>query len=98
MRVLCLVALASSYAGHDKRAIISAQKAVHCYPNVAESWAVLSSALLNLKDKTLPKGLIQSMLQHIEDLNPSNLFVMMTKLVVEDVVFRDYVETRDHKP
>lgn len=31
--------------GNDLEALRSAQKAVHCYPNVAESWIVLVAVL-----------------------------------------------------
>lgn len=31
--------------GDNKNALKTAQKAVHCYPTVAENWAVLFSAL-----------------------------------------------------
>lgn len=31
--------------GDNKTALKTAQKAVHCYPTVAENWAVLFSAL-----------------------------------------------------
>ncbi|KAJ8909618.1 hypothetical protein NQ315_004980 [Exocentrus adspersus] len=48
-KVLCLVSQASFLAGNDRHALILAQKAVHCYPNVAEGWVVLISSLLNAK-------------------------------------------------
>lgn len=40
------MSLASFLAGDHKRALLMAQKAVHCYPHIAEGWAVLISALL----------------------------------------------------
>ncbi|KAJ8978707.1 hypothetical protein NQ317_015955 [Molorchus minor] len=73
-KVLCLIALASSFSNNDKQAIVSAQKAVHCYPNNAEGWAVLLSALINLKeDAWVSKALMQSIIEHIDKLNPSGL-------------------------
>lgn len=44
-QVLCLVSLSAFLMGDHKAALKSAQKAVHCFPDIAESWAVLISAL-----------------------------------------------------
>lgn len=44
-QVLCLVSLAAFLVGDNKVALKSAQKAVHCYPHVAEGWVMLISAL-----------------------------------------------------
>lgn len=35
--------------GDNKTALKAAQKAVHCYPNIAENWAVLISVLSKQK-------------------------------------------------
>ncbi|KAK5647507.1 hypothetical protein RI129_002399 [Pyrocoelia pectoralis] len=50
-KVLCVVSLASFIAGDYHQALKSAQKAVHCYPDVAECWAVLIQSVMVLHDK-----------------------------------------------
>lgn len=54
-----------------KRARISAQKAIHTYPNVSDGWAVLSSALQKFNDAKQLDGLILKITQVTEKLEPS---------------------------
>lgn len=35
--------------GDTKKALLMAQKAVHCYPNLAECWAVFIASLIQSK-------------------------------------------------
>ncbi|XP_017785314.1 PREDICTED: tetratricopeptide repeat protein 37 [Nicrophorus vespilloides] len=50
-KVLCIVSLASLFAGDLDKGLVAAQRAIHIYPNVAEGWAVLIFALHLLKKK-----------------------------------------------
>ncbi|KAF5303636.1 hypothetical protein FQA39_LY09883 [Lamprigera yunnana] len=51
-QMLCIVSLASIMDGCFSKALIYAQKAVHCYPDVSECWAVLISSIKGLKSKS----------------------------------------------
>lgn len=70
-QVLCLVSLASSVAGNNHDSLISAQKALHCYPDVAEGWSMLISHLLKMKKNHSLDNLITAMSLHVRNLNPS---------------------------
>ncbi|KAJ3638165.1 hypothetical protein MTP99_001570 [Tenebrio molitor] len=68
-KVLCLVALAFFIVGDSKNALLMAQKAVHCYPDVAEGWAIFSAAVLSAKK--LRTSLVRDILKFAENLNSS---------------------------
>lgn len=46
-----MVSLAAFLNKDYKEAVVAAQKAIRCYPNVAESWTALIGALLMYKPK-----------------------------------------------
>ncbi|XP_008195456.1 superkiller complex protein 3 [Tribolium castaneum] len=48
-KILCLVALSFLIVGDTAKALLMAQKAIHCYPNLAEGWAVFIAALVRSK-------------------------------------------------
>lgn len=75
-QVLYLLSLASFRTGNNDEALILAQKAVHCYPNMAEGWAILIASLLNIEKHIYPrKSLLTTICLYVEELNPSeNLF------------------------
>lgn len=54
-----------------KRAIIAAQQAIHTYPNVADGWAVLSSALQKYENSKYSNQLILKLIQAVEKFEPS---------------------------
>lgn len=58
-----------------KRAIITAQKAIHTYPNVADGWAVLSSALQKYDNSKWSKELILKLLQSVAKFEPSKFLL-----------------------
>jgi hypothetical protein len=64
-----LVALAFFIVGDSKNALLMAQKAVHCYPDVAEGWAIFSAAVLSAKK--LRTSLVRDILKFAENLNSS---------------------------
>lgn len=59
--------------GETNRAIVSAQKAIHSYPNVADGWAVLSSALFKSNNPKWSNHLIQNLTEVVEISNPSKI-------------------------
>ncbi|KAK4885213.1 hypothetical protein RN001_001484 [Aquatica leii] len=50
-KMLCIVSLASFIAGDFDQALISAQKAIHCYPDAAECWVMFIASLKSIKKK-----------------------------------------------
>ncbi|CAH0550739.1 unnamed protein product [Brassicogethes aeneus] len=68
-KVLCLVSMASLTVGDVKTAKIAAQKAVHYYPNLADTWAVLASTLSCQESDG--KKLTLNICKHIENLAPT---------------------------
>lgn len=71
-KALCLVSLASYLSCDYKKSLKYAQKAVHCYPDTAETWTVLICALKGTSDKTLynPKKISDFI---IKNMKPSNV-------------------------
>lgn len=78
-QVLCLVSLSSVLMGDYKEAIKNAQKAIHCYPNVSETWTVLISSLVLMRTtskQSREKLDLQLLINFvIDDLNPSTTIV-----------------------
>lgn len=73
---MCLVSLGSHIAGNEKEALIAAQKAVHCYPNEAEGWAVLAY-VLRMQKKA--EKLVEQLLKQIEGMKVSGPLLEWTK-------------------
>lgn len=57
-KVLCLVSLISYLICDYNNALKYAQKAIHCYPDIAEGWSALICTLLTLEKKKLGKNVI----------------------------------------
>lgn len=71
-QVLCVVFLASFLTKDYTQALKAAQKAVHCYPDVAVSWISLISVLKILKEK-FSNLWLQKLAVHVQKhLNPSS--------------------------
>ncbi|KAF5308184.1 hypothetical protein FQR65_LT06364 [Abscondita terminalis] len=74
IKMLCVVSLASFIGGEFSRGLISAQKAVHCYPDAAECWAVFiaSAKAIDRKCLELKNSYLLELSKHVkENLNYS---------------------------
>ncbi|KAG5897490.1 hypothetical protein JTB14_031114 [Gonioctena quinquepunctata] len=78
-KILGYVSLASLLAGDRRKAVISAQKAVHLFPNIADGWAVLASGLMGEKSGRCSKKFVLNVFLHIERLGPSGELLEWTK-------------------
>ncbi|CAH1115105.1 unnamed protein product [Psylliodes chrysocephalus] len=77
-KVLGYIALGYMLAGDLKNALVSAQKAVFCYPNLSDGWALLLSVLVK-NEKKWSKDFISDMFAYVNDLNSSELLVNWLK-------------------
>ncbi|XP_023026959.2 tetratricopeptide repeat protein 37 [Leptinotarsa decemlineata] len=68
-KVLVFVSLASVLVGDKRKAIITAQKAVHSYPNMTDGWAVLALCLTDPTRRKCSKTFVLNLFSHIETLN-----------------------------
>lgn len=57
-------------ANDHKKALIYAQKAVHCYPNIAETWTVFMCSLYSIGANNASKNVGNFIKNHMR---PSNL-------------------------
>ncbi|KAB0804312.1 hypothetical protein PPYR_01282 [Photinus pyralis] len=86
-KVLCIASLASFIAGDHQQALKSAQKAIHCYPDVAECWAVFIQSVMVLQNKKSTfshKEWLQKCVRHFkENLESSKLLsTWLDKIIV----------------
>ncbi|CAG9862355.1 unnamed protein product [Phyllotreta striolata] len=75
---LSYVSLGYLLAGDAKRALVSAQKAIFCYPNLADGWALLSAILVQTKIKS-HDDFMRKIFKYIYDLNPTELLMNWLK-------------------
>lgn len=69
-QMLGLVGLSSFLAGKQRNAIISAQKAIHYCPNLADGYAVLCVSLMtNEMEHRVPVSKINAMLALIQNMD-----------------------------
>ncbi|KAJ3650240.1 hypothetical protein Zmor_021938 [Zophobas morio] len=81
-KVLSLVALSFFVGGDKKSALSMAQKAIHCYPNMAENWAVFIVILL--RTAKLPENRVKDVLSFARTLDTGeNLTQWMQKTMFE---------------
>lgn len=77
--MLCLVSLGFHIGGNEKQALIAAQKAAHCYPNIAEGWAVLAY-ILTVQNRS--PDFSRQLLKRVQQMKPSTVLLEWTKSVI----------------
>ncbi|CAH1156223.1 unnamed protein product [Phaedon cochleariae] len=78
-KMLGYVSLAFMLVGDQKQALVAAQKAVHSYPHVADTWTILVSVLVREKCSKID---ISDLISHIETIGASEQMLAWTRSLV----------------
>uniref|UniRef100_A0A6P7G2Q1 Tetratricopeptide repeat protein 37 n=1 Tax=Diabrotica virgifera virgifera TaxID=50390 RepID=A0A6P7G2Q1_DIAVI len=79
-KILGCISLGHLLAGDIKSVLVSAQKAIYCYPNLVDGWAVLLAALVKDKNRC-SKEFVSNIFHHVMNLNPPEILINWLKKI-----------------